>query len=83
MLVGLANTWAPAGSIVGRAPLFNLDTSAVQTVGQGKKLTVSNVKLTLSQAAADALNQLFGVTVFTVNFPIGTATVKINNSRFE
>lgn len=36
-----------------------------------------------SRGAADALNQLFGVTVFTVNFPIGTATVKINNSRFE
>lgn len=83
MLVDLANTWAPLAASSAEAPLFNLDTSAVQTVGQGKKLTVSNVKLTLSQAAADALNQLFGVNVFTVNFPIGTATVKINNSRFE
>lgn len=71
------------GSLVARAPLFNVDTSAVQAVGKGKRLTVSNVKLTLSQAAADALNQLFGVTAFTVNFPIGTATVKINNSRVE
>lgn len=60
------------GIMVARAPLFNVDTSAFQAAGKGKKLTVSNVKLTLSQAAADALNQLLGVMAFTVNFPIGT-----------
>ena len=71
------------GGIFGRAPLFNVDTSGVQVVTKGKKVTMSNVKLTLSQTAADALNQLFGVTAFTVNFPIGTATVRINNSKLE
>lgn len=71
------------GIPIGRAPLFNVDTSEVREEPKGKKLTISNVKLTLSQAAADALNQLFGVTAFTVNFPIGTATVKINNSKVE
>jgi hypothetical protein len=71
------------GNIVARVPLFDVDTSGVQVVAKGKRVTMSNVKLTLSAEAADALNQLFGVSAFTEKFPVGTAVVKVTNSKFE
>jgi hypothetical protein len=71
------------GTLVGRAPLFNVDLRGISVTTKGKKVTINNAVLTLSSAAATALNSLFGVTAFTENFPIGTATIKVTNSRSE
>jgi hypothetical protein len=71
------------GNIFGRVPLFKVDLSGSTVTQVGKRITISGVALTLSMEAAVALNQLFGVTAFTENFPIGTATIKVTNSKSE
>ena len=71
------------GNLIGRAPLFNVITSDAETDSSGKKLSIRNIHLTLTQQAADVLNHFFGVSAFSVNFPIGTATVRISSSWLQ
>lgn len=58
-----------------RAPIADLDLSAPQVSTSGKTVTVGNVKVTLSQTGAAALNQAFGVSAFTNTIVLGVATV--------
>jgi hypothetical protein len=67
-------------NILARAPLFDLDTNALDVLSKGKRVVLSNVGLTLNKNAADLLNQVFGVTAFTEGLPIGKAKVRITNS---
>jgi hypothetical protein len=68
------------GSLVGRLPLFDLSLPSLTLpldLGQDRvtRLTVPGVAVTLSDAAAGALNQVFNVSAFTGGLNIGTATV--------
>ena len=62
-------------SPVGRLPLFKVDLSAAKTATPGIQVDLTGVKLSLTAAAAGALNSTFGVTAFTENLTIGTAEV--------
>ena len=74
VLTGIA---AVNGDVVDRIPLFDLNLSAaVVEVGKKNQLTVGPVGVTLTDVAADTLNDVFGVDAFTEGFPIGTAYVK-------
>lgn len=72
------------GDIVTRAPLFNLQigrASAGTRLGRSP-FNANNVRLTLTDVAAGALNQAFGVTAFAGGFNIGTARVNtVFNAR--
>jgi hypothetical protein len=63
-------------NLVGRLPLFDLHLSASRIDADDDFLKVDWVQVTLSQEAADALNQIFGVDAFTAGFPIGTAKIR-------
>ncbi len=72
------------GDIVTRAPLFDLRVGRIRTANRGGRnnLNISNVNVTLTETAAGALNQAFGVTAFTAGFNIGQARVNtFFNSR--
>jgi hypothetical protein len=60
----------------GRAPLANLDLSGLQRSTEGSTLVLGNVGLTLTKAAADALDQAFSTTAFQEGLRLGTATVR-------
>ncbi|ARV60323.1 hypothetical protein BZZ01_18315 [Nostocales cyanobacterium HT-58-2] len=66
------------GSLVTRAPLFELQVGGLEasTEGEEPSLNLTDVNVTLTSAAADTLNQVFGVTAFTPGFNIGTAQVE-------
>jgi len=61
------------GAIVGRVPLFNLAIGNVYQPNKGT-LSIQNVTLTLTDAAASALNSVFSVSAFAGGFNIGTAS---------
>jgi len=63
-------------SLAGRIPLFNLDLGRAKVGGNGNVLKVDDVAVTLNKVAAATLNEIFNVTAFTENFPIGTADVR-------
>lgn len=63
------------GSVVDRIPLFDLDLSNAEVGRFGNFVTINNVGVTLSAAAAGALNAVFETTAFTEGFNIGTASV--------
>jgi hypothetical protein len=64
------------GSIVGRIPLFDIQLPALTLpLSSGRKLTIPNAVLTLSNEAAAALNSVFGVSAFVEGFEIGVAHV--------
>lgn len=65
------------GDIVTRAPLFNLEIGSVGTSESQDRnnLDIDDVNVTLTSAAADTLNQAFGVNAFVADFNIGTAQV--------
>jgi hypothetical protein len=62
------------GDVVGRVPLFDLSLNAAP-VRRYSLLFVHDVELTLTAAAAAALNDIFGVSAFVEGIPIGTASV--------
>ncbi|MGX2029983.1 MULTISPECIES: hypothetical protein [Methylocaldum] len=62
--------------LVARLPLFDLSLEAAKVDSGDDVLTVEEVKVTLSEEAASALNQQFGVQAFTKGFPIGQANVR-------
>ncbi len=59
-----------------RVPLLVLDTSGASIKATKNRLTVRNVRASLTGAAAAALNATFHVDLFTAGLPIGTATVR-------
>lgn len=65
------------GDLVGRVALFDLQLGEVDTVTEADllNLDLSGVGVTLTEAAATALNQAFDVTAFTAGLEIGTAQV--------
>ena len=66
-------------TIVGRIPLFRVVLTqapeVVPTSGGAAHLSIKGARLTLTDAAAKALNGVFGVTAFKQGFPIGVAKV--------
>jgi hypothetical protein len=65
-------------SLVGRIALFDLQLTSAPDVDQFRlfgKLTIDGVAVTLTDEAAAALNDVFGVTAFAEGIPIGTARV--------
>ncbi|MDP9189130.1 MAG: HtaA domain-containing protein, partial [Actinomycetota bacterium] len=59
-----------------RASILDLDLSQAQPSINGKSITVSGVKASLTAAAATALNGAFHTHAFTPGLMIGTATVQ-------
>ena len=59
-----------------RLAILDLDLSKVEVTKKGKRLTVSGVRATLTQGAADALNGAFGTDGFKQGLLLGTAVVK-------
>ncbi len=59
-----------------RVSILTLDLSKLKNSSKGKKIKLSGVKASLTQAAADALNGAFGTTAFTKGLVLGTATVE-------
>jgi hypothetical protein len=74
VLTGLA---AVNGDVVGRIPIFNvvLPEGFSVPLPESSSLRLSDVKLTLTETAAGALNASFGVTAFAAGLDIGTARV--------
>jgi hypothetical protein len=64
------------GERAGRLPLFALGVDNVQTVQTKRFLRVTDVDLSLTKEAADALNASFGVNLFAEGLPVGTAKVR-------
>lgn len=65
------------GDLVTRAPLFNLQIGSVGTSESHDRnnLDIDNVNVTLTDVAANTLNQAFGVSAFVEDFNIGAAEV--------
>ncbi|MEO1145603.1 MAG: hypothetical protein AAFY26_08395 [Cyanobacteria bacterium J06638_22] len=65
------------GDVLARLPLFQLRGGDLATTvdGDATNVDVTDVDVTLTQTAAIALNQVFGVTAFASGFGIGTANV--------
>jgi hypothetical protein len=63
------------GDLVGRVPLFDLGLTEAPSVRHGR-LKIRDVDVTLTAAAAGALNDIFGVSDFFDGLPIGTAKLK-------
>lgn len=74
VLTGLV---AANDSVVGRVPLFNLAPTGLTLPLKPGGGTLNEVKLTLTQTAATALNAIFSVSAFTAGFPIGSAQVNV------
>jgi hypothetical protein len=74
VLTGLASV---NGDVVGRIPIFNVILPAGFSVPlpESSSLRLSDVKLTLTDTAAGALNASFSVTAFAAGLDIGTARV--------
>jgi hypothetical protein len=64
------------GNVVGRIPLFDLQLTPPSIGENFTFVNLSNVRVTLRQEAATALNTVFGTTAFTAGFNIGTANVR-------
>jgi hypothetical protein len=62
--------------LVARLPLFDLSLEQAKVGGDDDFLKVDEVRVTLSEEAAGALNQVFNVQAFTKGFPIGHASVR-------
>ncbi len=73
LLTGLA---VVNDTLVGRIPLFDLDLANAGISRAGNVLKASDVAATLNKDAANALNQIFGVTAFVEGLPVGTAEVR-------
>ena len=65
------------GDVVTRAPLFSLQIGSLGTSRRRRRdnLDINDVEVTLTDVAADTLNQVFGVTAFSDGLNIGTAQV--------
>lgn len=65
------------GDLVARVPLFNLEIGGVEATSTDDltNLDLTDVNVTLTDIAAGALNDAFGVDAFQGGFSIGTATV--------
>ena len=73
ILTGLVKV---GGNVVGRIPLFSVTLPSVQLpLPLTRTLILSDVALTLTDTAAQALNASFGVTAFAAGIPVGTATL--------
>ncbi len=59
-----------------RVPLLALDAGDARIRATDSRLTVRGVQATLTAEAAGALNDTFGVDLFSEGLPIGTATVR-------
>ncbi len=57
----------------GRVPLLDLDLSAAAPLVRPDFVLVDRIGATLTEEAAGALNEAFGVELFTAGLPIGTA----------
>lgn len=69
-------TAAVNGDASVRVRILNLDLSHANVVEHPPLVKVSNVKATLTQAAASALNQALGVSFFSKGITLGTAQVR-------
>jgi hypothetical protein len=58
-----------------RVPLLDLDLSGAAVEADSKGVTVRGVQAALTAEAAAALNETFGVSLFTEGIPVGTAKV--------
>ena len=56
--------------------IADLDLRAATPAVDGRRVTVGNVAVRLSQGAADALNSAFGITAIAAGLPLGVATVQ-------
>lgn len=75
VLTGLV---AANGDVVARLPLFAITLTqapVIKNYGVAGQVTISGAALSLTAAAATALNQAFNVTAFSQGIPIGTASV--------
>jgi len=61
--------------IAGRIPLFNAELTEPPQENEFGTLVISSVTLTLTQTAAETLNNVFGTSVFVENFMFGSADV--------
>jgi hypothetical protein len=74
-----------AGDLVGRFDLFEIDLGAVDVENKKKNTIVSGAVLSLTDGAADTLNDAFGVDVFSEGDEVGVATLtlKVKAKDFE
>jgi hypothetical protein len=66
-----------------RLPILTLSLAKAKVTATAKHLTVRNVKATLTDAAATALNGYFGVSLFQGGLKIGTATVSASTKTLR
>lgn len=59
-----------------KVAIADLDLRAATPAVDGRRVTVGNVAVRLTQGAADALNTAFGITAIAAGLPLGVATVQ-------
>lgn len=64
------------GDLVARVPLFDLALLRSPELRKSGRLEIRDVELSLTAVAADALNEIFGVSAFFEGFEVGVAKVK-------
>ncbi len=62
--------------VTGKVAILSLDLGAIRRTDEGANVTVGNIPVKLTKAAADALNAAFGVTAFAEGLQLGVATVR-------
>jgi len=59
-----------------KVAIADLDLAAASPAASGRRVTVGNVAVRLTQGAADALNAAFGTTAIAAGLPLGIATLQ-------
>jgi hypothetical protein len=65
------------GNLAGRVPLFDLNLNNMVLVNANKSLSILNVGMSLTQIAADFLNNWFSTSAFTKGMPVGIVTITV------
>ncbi len=60
-----------------RVSILSLDLAGLKAAVQGRRVTLSGVKVRLTKAAADALNQAFGTSAFQEGLTLGSTVTRV------
>ncbi len=82
LVAALTGVVVADGELLARVPVFDLGFTDPPEVDDGR-LEIRNVDLTLTAAAASALNEIFGVSAFSGGDQIGVASLKTRIVGFD
>jgi hypothetical protein len=68
--------------LIGRVPLFKMEIGSIEARASGR-ITIPNVRVSLSSEGASALNRAFNTDNFTEGSAVGTAQIQARGERFK